>query len=63
MFANCKCEEPSYLENQPEKMCDPILVTLLKMRPHYSQSSRENANPSNGTYPLIRKYPQGIKSI
>ena len=22
-------------------MCDPILVTLLKMRPHYSQSSRE----------------------
>ena len=25
------------------KMCDPILVTLLKMRPHYSQSSRENA--------------------
>ena len=21
------------------KMCDPILITLLKMRPHYSQSS------------------------
>ena len=30
-------------------MCDPILVTLLKMRPRYSQSSRENATPSNGT--------------
>ena len=34
------------------KMCDPILVTLLKMRPHYSQSSRENATPSSGTFPL-----------
>ena len=29
------------------KMCDPILVTLLKMQPHYSQSSRENATPSS----------------
>ena len=28
-----------------QKMCFPILVTLLKMRPHYSQSSRENATP------------------
>ena len=35
-----------------QKMCDPILVTLLKMRPHYSQSSRENATPSSGTSPL-----------
>ena len=34
------------------KMCDPILLTLLKMRPHYSQSSRENATPSSGTSPL-----------
>ena len=33
-------------------MFDPILVTLLKMRPHYSQSSRENATPSSGTSPL-----------
>ena len=33
-------------------MCDPILVTLLKMRPHYSQSSRENATISSGTSPL-----------
>ena len=33
-------------------MCDPILVTLLKMLPHYSQSSRENATPSGGTSPL-----------
>ena len=30
-------------------MCDPILVTLLKMRPHYSQSSHEHATPSSGT--------------
>ena len=34
------------------KMCDPILVTLLKMRPHSSQSSRENATPSSATSPL-----------
>ena len=34
------------------KMCDPILVTLLKMQPHYSQSSRENATPSSGTSPV-----------
>ena len=33
-------------------MCDPILVTLLKMQPHYSQSSRENATPSRGASPL-----------
>ena len=43
-------EELSYPKNQ--KMCDPILVTLLKMRPHYSQSTRENATPSSGTSPL-----------
>ena len=34
-------------------MCDPILVTLLKMQPHYSQSSRENATPSSGTSPVV----------
>ena len=33
-------------------MCDPILVTPLKMLPHYSQSRRENATPSSGTSPL-----------
>ena len=37
--------------NNP-KMCDPILATLLKMRPCYSQSSRENATPSRGTSPV-----------
>ena len=31
------------------KICDPILVTLLKMQSRYSQSSRENATPSSGT--------------
>ena len=49
-FVNRKYEELSYPKNQ--KMCEPILVTLLKMQPHYSQSSRENATPSNGTSPL-----------
>ena len=49
-FANRKYEELSYPKNQ--KICDPILVFLLKMRPHYSQSSRENATPTSGTSPL-----------
>ena len=39
MFANRKYEELSYPKNQ--KMWDPILVTLLKMPPHYSQSRHE----------------------
>ena len=48
------------------KMCDPILVTLLKMRPHYSQSSRENATPSSDTSPLasykeVRPAPKGSR--
>ena len=34
-------------------MCDPILATPLKMQPHYSQSSRENATPSSGTSPSV----------
>ena len=33
-------------------MYDFILVTLLKMRPHYSQSSGENVTPSSGTCAL-----------
>ena len=33
----------NFLTPKIPKMCDPILVTLLKMRPHYNQSSRENA--------------------
>ena len=40
----------NYLKNP--KMCDPILLTLFKMQPHYSQSSRENATSSSGTSPL-----------
>ena len=43
-----KYEELSHPKNQ--KMCDPILV--LKMQPHYSQFSRENATPSSGTSPV-----------
>ena len=37
---------------QIPKMGDPILVTLMKLQPHYSQSSRENATPSNVKSPL-----------
>ena len=29
-----------------------VLVTLLKMRPYYSQSSRENTTPTSGISPL-----------
>ena len=49
-FANRKYGELSYPKNQ--KMCVPILVTLLEMRPHYSQSSHENETPSCSTSPL-----------
>ena len=48
-FANHKCEELSYAKNQ--KMCNPMIVTLLKKRPHYSQSSHKNVTPSSGTSP------------
>ena len=34
------------------KICHPILVTLLKMRPHYGQLKREIATPSSGSSPL-----------
>ena len=51
-FANLKYEDlQSYPKN--EKMFDPILVPILKTRPHYSQSSRENTTPSSGTIPII----------
>ena len=33
-------------------MCDPILVIVLKMRPHYSHYRRENATPSSSTSSL-----------
>ena len=33
-------------------MCEPILVTLLKMQLQYGQSGRKNATPSSGTSPL-----------
>ena len=57
-FANRKYEELSSSKNP--KLCDPILVILLKMRPHYNQSSCENATPSSGTSPLAsyREVPQ-----
>ena len=59
-FANRKCEDVSYPQNR--KMCDPILVTLLKMLPRYSQSSCENGTPSNGrctlaSYSMYKKVP------
>ena len=42
----------SALCTDKQRMCDPILVNLLKMRAHYSQSSRENVTPSSSTFPL-----------
>ena len=49
-FANGKYEELSY----PKKAENvrPHSSNSLKMRPHYSQSSRENATPSSGTSSL-----------
>ena len=37
---------PAYSKNP--KICDPVLVNLLKIRPHYSHSS--HAIPSSGTF-------------
>ena len=39
------------LPHNPESYY-PVLVVLLKIQPHYSQSSRENATPSSGTSQL-----------
>ena len=49
-FANHKDEKLSYPQNQ--KMCEPILLTVLKMESHDSHSSRENATASSDTSPL-----------
>ena len=40
-------------------MCDPILVTLIKMRPHYSQSVREKNGLSLG---LVQSSPAMLLS-
>ena len=37
------------------EMCDPILVTLIKMQPQNGQFSRENAPPPHS--PITSKYP------
>ena len=45
---------PSYqnfLALKVSKLYDLIVVTILKMQPHYSRSSRENAAPFSGTSP------------
>ena len=48
-FANCKISEELHTpKTTTPPMCDPLLVAPLKMQPHYSQSSRENATPSSG---------------
>ena len=46
-------------------MRDPIEVTLLKMRPHYIQSSHENATPSRETFPLAsyKEVPPRLFSV
>ena len=56
-----------YLPQKSENL-RPVLVTLLKMRPHYSQSSRENVTPSSGTSPLASciqklKYKKGLENL
>ena len=42
----------SFLSHIGRDLYNPILVALMKMQPHYSQSSRENAPPSSSTSPL-----------
>ena len=43
---------PEYSNPKIPKICDPILVTLLKMQPHYSQSSCEKCNPIQQHIPI-----------
>ena len=50
-FAN-RTDMKNCLTPKNPKMCDIILVTLLKMRLRYSQSSRDHATPSISTSPL-----------
>ena len=50
-----KYEELSYFKNQ--KMCDPIPAIMLKMRPHGSQSNRENAAHSHWPPPNEEEPP------
>ena len=53
MFANRKYEKLSYHKHDKnQKICDPILVTLLKMRPYDSQFSRENKTPIQRHIPI-----------
>ena len=52
-FANLKnCLTPKIW-----KTCDPILVTLLKIRPRYSQSSRGNCDPNQRHIPISLNTP------
>ena len=48
----------NFLAHKVSKLYDLNVVTTLKMQPHYSRSSRENAIPFSGTSPLpiTRKY-------
>ena len=38
-------------------MCDPILVTLLKIRPRYSQSSLGHCDPNQRHIPISLNTP------
>ena len=53
--ANCKISEELHTpKTTTPRMCDPLLVALLKMQPH---SSRENVTPSSGTS-LLASYKE-----
>ena len=45
----------NFLTPKNPKMCDLILVTVLKMRPHYSQSSREIDYEQSLFFSLVRR--------
>ena len=52
IILNPYLQEFSYPKNPKMYVCDTILVTVLKMQPHYGQSSCENSTPSSVTSPL-----------
>ena len=65
-FTNRKCEELSHPKKSENVRPHCWLVTLLKIWPHCSPSSRENATPSSDTSPLasykeVRPAPKGSR--
>ena len=54
---------PNFLTPKILKMCDPILVTLIKMQPHNSKFSRENETPGSTPPPHPLLYSTSLNQL